>query len=312
MLQDIRQALRSLAKHSFSAALIVLCIATSSAALYAQEPSASDTASFLSRVADQGLTDAQRQKLAAAFELLAPLHRGVVHEHLRAIYVGDDTAGLRNANAVTMYDPLAEEPTFRLVIHARVFEETLSELATRKEEQLFDAAGSSLSVTVIAGSMDALAFVLLHEATHMADIALGFSQEVVPDRRSEASFLREAWESALVPSAAYSGETLEASFWRTGQRLAIEKALALYEELGRTPFVSVYGSRSIAEDFAELVAWWQMTEIHGQPYRIEVREGSRVIQSYEPMKSALVRSRLSGLARFDSPYLAPSSGRSAR
>jgi len=181
---------------------------------------------------------------------------------------------------------------FRLLINTRVLEETLSEFATRKERQLFTGDDSQLTVTIAAGSMDALVFVLLHEATHMVDMALGLSRIREAD---QTAFGRGVWETEISPVAAYRGETLDSIYWRTRQLLPIESAEALYEDLARTPFASVYSSLATAEDLAELVAWRQMTERYGHPYRIEVRDGGEVIYSYEPMKSSLVRSRLGQL-----------------
>jgi hypothetical protein len=122
-------------------------------------------------------------------------------------------------------------------------------------------------------------------------------------------FARGVWESQTTPVSTYRGEVLDGIAFRTGgEPLDIARAQALYEDLERTPFVSVYASLMVVEDLAELVAWWQMTEKHGQHYRIEVRDEGRVIYSYEPMQSPLVRSRLDQLARFSSPETGAATG----
>jgi hypothetical protein len=280
----------------FRLALAALAVALWPADSYSQDAAAD----FAPLVANE-LTEPQQRKLFAAFEVLTPLHRRVLRDRLLSIHVVE---GIQ-ANAQTMrVDPGGTEPAFRLIINARVLEETLSEFATRKERQLFQAGDSQRTVEVVAGSMDAIAFVLLHEATHIVDMVLNLTPASVPGRpieeTGEAPFARGIWETAVTPVAAYRGALLDAVYWRTGQPLDIAQARLLYEELARTPFASVYSSLANAEDLAELVAWWQVTEIYGQPYRIEVRDGDGVTHSFEPMKRPLVRARLSQLALFDS------------
>ena len=201
--------------------------------------------------------------------------------------------------------PGGPEPAFDLIFNARVLGETLSEFATRKERQLFEAGDSTLSVSVAAGSMDAVAFVLAHEATHVVDMVLWLTPVTPPgasiQETQQTPFARGVWESSITPASRYRSALLDGIPLRTGgPPLEIGKARTLYEDLERTPFASVYASLMVGEDLAELVAWRQITEKYGQPYRIEVRDGAEVIYAYEPMKSSLVRSRLDELRRFDS------------
>ncbi|MFA6434901.1 MAG: hypothetical protein WCW52_09420 [Elusimicrobiales bacterium] len=55
-----------------------------------------------------------------------------------------------------------------------------------------------------------------------------------------------------------------------GPLLNPEQAPELYVEFSRSPFVSLYGSRNWAEDFAELVTFWMITRQLRQPYMITV------------------------------------------
>lgn len=252
---------------------------------------------------NRDLTVEERQKLAAALEVLTPLHEAILREHLRSISFAEGLPA--NAQTVRVASSGAE-PMFDLIINASILDETLSEFATRKERQLFEVTDSPLSVSVVAGSMDAVAFVLAHEATHVVDMILGLTPPPAPPgvqipEADQKPFARGIWESALTPANAYRGGLLDDIPMRTGgQPLDIEQAQALYEDLKRTPFVSVYASLMVIEDIAELLAWRQMTEQYGQPYRIEIRSDGELIYSYEPMKSSLVRSRLGLLKRFDS------------
>jgi len=252
------------------------------------------------------LTSEERRRFSTALEVLAPLQKAILREHLRSISFVEDMA----ANAQTVrVNAGGSEAVFDLVFNSRILDETLSEFATRKERQLFEAGGSQLTVSVVAGSMDAVAFVLVHEATHIVDMVLGLTPPPTPPgvqipEARQTLLARGVWESSMTPISAYRGDVLDSIPLRTGGApLDIEKAQALYEDLERTPFVSIYASLMVVEDIAELAAWRQMTEKYGQPYCIEVRDGAQVIYSYEPMKSSLVRSRLSQLDLFDSPEI---------
>jgi len=72
----------------------------------------------------------------------------------------------------------------------------------------------------------------------------------------------------------------------------------VYRSLGRTPFVSLYGSSNWHDDLAEYVAVYQWTQVLKQPYRFVIREGKREVFVYEPMKSELVRGRIDQMKRF--------------
>lgn len=325
-----RKLIHMAASHSFVAA-VLLSIVTSSGAAYSQgiapleagrqSAGVDSGASIMSRigkvppeiveryagfgqvVTDHDLTDDQERMFFAALDVLTPLHLAILEKHLRSIsFVMGMPSNAQTARVL----PGGPEPAFDLIFNARVLGETLSEFATRKERQLFEAGDSPLSVSVVAGSMDAVAFVLAHEATHVVDMVLGLTPVTAPgasiQEAQQTPFAEGVWESSITPASLYRTALLDSIPLRTGGApLDIDKARALYEDLERTPFVSVYASLIVLEDIAELVAWRQMTEKYGQPYRIEIRDDAEVIYSYEPMKSSLVRSRLDELRRFDSP-----------
>jgi hypothetical protein len=206
------------------------------------------------------------------------------------------------ANANTSRADCKDCTAFDLVINALVLNETISQFATRKERTLFDASGSTLSVSIEAGSMSALTFIVLHETTHMVDMTINLMPQVAPSftipEDMHTPFSRGIWEKSRQPVAAYFTPLLSSATWFTGKPMRIEKAQAFYEDLQKTPFPSSYAASSNIEDLPELVALNELTGRFKQPWRIEVRDGTRLIHSYEPMKSPLVRARLPLLAPF--------------
>ncbi len=248
------------------------------------------------------LTDAEKAKVAAAFAALPPLHRRVLAERLRSVSFLD---GMPNTALTSPVNPDEPYRLFDLTIRAAILDETVSDWLTQKERGCFDAAGSPLSVTVEAGHLDALIYVLLHEATHVVDASLGLTPAAEPGDPPAAgatpatAFTEGVWSDRLVHAPPYRDPRLDRLRYRAGgQVVAIDQAEAVYRALGRTPFVSLYGSSNWHDDLAEYVTVSHFTEKLGQPYRIVIRnQGEEVFRS-EPMTSDLVRGRIGQMKRF--------------
>jgi hypothetical protein len=234
------------------------------------------------------VTPVEKAILANAFAQLPPLHHEVLQKRLRAIYFID---GMPN-NALTFPDGGSKaESTYSIAVRSGALHESISELVTRKERTLFDSAGSELSVTVDAGTLNAMVYVLLHEATHVVDFAVG----ATPDSAHSGGnhpLVSGIWRDNRTPVDEYRSPILMGILWRNGRALSITHAADLYDALGRTPFISVYASCDSHDDLAELVAWTELTGRLHQPYRIVISKGTTVMRVIEPAHSNLVQMRL--------------------
>jgi hypothetical protein len=245
-------------------------------------------------------TEAEKQKVAAAFAVLSPLQRSIAEKRLRSV-----TFASLQSNAQTTRSSFGSDTNFDIVLNPILLKETVSDFLTRKERQLFDTTDSTLSVSVDAGTMDAVTYVLLHEVTHMVDMTLRITpqslhRDAIPEG-AHTAFTREIWQSTFKLAPPYHDPIFErVNFAPNARTIPVAEAKALYEALGRTPAVSIYATRGYPEDIAEAVAWRQMTQKLQQPYRIEIRDGDRVVFSYEPARNPLVQGRFSKLERFDS------------
>jgi hypothetical protein len=230
------------------------------------------------------VTPAERTIVANALAELTPLQREALQDRLNTIYFIDGLPG----NALTFPDggPTAR-PMYSIAVRAGALHETVSELVTRKERTLFDSAGSQLVVTVDAGTLNAMVYVLLHEATHIVDFAVLRR----PDIKGTHPLISGIWKDDRTPVDEYRPAILMSILWRTGRAMPIAQAVELYDALGRTPFISVYASCDSHDDLAELVAWTQLTGRLHQPYRIVISRGRNVIRVIEPARSNLVRAR---------------------
>ncbi|MDG3008101.1 hypothetical protein [Paludisphaera mucosa] len=242
------------------------------------------------------LTDAERRKLSAAFAALPPLHRRILGERLRSVSFLD---GMPNTALTSTVNPDEPYRLCDLTIRAGVLGEDVSTWLTQKERTCFDAAGSPLSVTVEAGTLDAIVYVLLHEGTHVVDSTLGLTPSPRPGAPPATPFTEGVWSDRLTPRPAYRDPLLQRiAFRREGEMLPVDQAEAVYAALLRTPFASLYGSSNWHDDLAESLALHHLTQVLAQPYRIVIRKEGREILAYEPMKSDLVRKRADQLGRF--------------
>jgi hypothetical protein len=240
------------------------------------------------------VTLGERAVLANVLAQLTPFQREVLQNRLHAIYFID---GLPN-NALTFPDGgSTAEPMYSIAVRAGALHETVSELVTRKERTLFDTTGSDFSVTIDGGTLNAMVYVLLHEATHIVTFAVGATPD--PAHPSENHPLVSGiWRDGITPVDQYMSPILMGIFYRrNGRAIPITHAADLYDALGRTPFISVYASCDSHDDLAELVAWTELTGRLHQPYRILISKGANLMRVIEPAQSNLVQARLKYLSQ---------------
>jgi hypothetical protein len=243
------------------------------------------------------LTDTERAQLKSAVQALPPAHRRILKERLRTLSFLD---GMPNTALTSTVNP---DESFRLLditVNAAILRQNVSEWLTQKEQTCFDATGSPLRVSIDAGTkLDALLYVLIHEATHVIDAA----EQITPSmagKRSPSAFTAGVWNDLAMPVAAYRDPLrVHVRFYTNGDdKMPVERAPELYEWLRRTPFVSLYGGRNWLDDLAEFATVYHLTEVLKQPYRIVIRRGVEEVFVYEPMKSDLVRRRFGQMKQF--------------
>lgn len=245
------------------------------------------------------LTPAERRAFADAVAKLPLLHARILRERLRRVSFLD---GMPNTALTSTVNPDETHHVFDITIRASVFAETVSEFLTQKERTCFDTTGSPLAVSIETGPLDAVVYVLLHEATHIVDRSLGFTPEFgarASDGSAMTPFTEGVWSERTIPVPRFRHEILgRVRFGAGGEPLPIDQAISVYEALMKTPFASLYGSTNWYDDAAELVTWYHLAERLALPYRVVIRDAGREVFAYEPMRSPLVRSRIDQMARF--------------
>lgn len=246
------------------------------------------------------LTDAERKKIDAAFSLLPPLHQRILKDRLKSISFLDN---MPNTALTSSFNNDEKYNLYHITFRAGILNETVSQWLTWKETTGFDTAHSPIRVHVEGGEMNALVYVLLHETTHVVDGSLGITGKragKIPDPVAAPDFAGGIWEEKgfNIMCASLRDTLLQQINYRTGKRLPIDSAIAVYHALQKTPFVSLYGSCARSEDLAEYVTVYHLTHVLKQPFTIIVTKDNKKLFGYAPMQSGIVKSRIGQMNLF--------------
>ncbi|MBE9463873.1 hypothetical protein IEE83_18475 [Dyadobacter sp. UP-52] len=248
--------------------------------------------------ADHKLTPAQMKKVSNAFALLPPLHQRILKQHLQSISFMDN---MPNTALTSPVDPSRGLKMFNITFRAGLLDQTISEWATWKENTCFKpAADFGYKVQVEGGNMDAIVYVLMHEATHIIDAML----EITPHPAESDSvvkptlFTKDIWRKMNVPADPYIDSLLEKTRFRSGQPVPISLAPEVYQKLAQTPYPSLYAMAAWFEDIAELATIYHLTNKLSQPFLVIVTKNNTELARFEPMKNGRVKKRLDQLAIF--------------
>lgn len=237
------------------------------------------------------LTAIEKEKLNKAFSVLPPLHQKILKKHLHSISFMDNmpntalTSPVQSSDSVKMYNI-----TFR----AEILHQTISDWTTWKENTYYvKSANNEYQISIDAGSLDAIVYILLHEATHVVDGVLNLTPHL--DEKDvwigSKAFTQNVWDNYNKPSENVINSLLETTFFRSGKSLAISNAPDVYKALQKTPYVSLYGTASWFEDLAETLTIYHLTTKMNQPYKVLVTKNGVPVSSYEPAKNRNVKKR---------------------
>jgi hypothetical protein len=116
---------------------------------------------------NHNLNLAEKQKVARAFALLPPLHQRILKQHLHSISFMDN---MPNTALTSPVDSGGVSRMFNITFRATLLNENISEWASWKENTCFRPADDAdYKIRVEGGNMDAILYVLMHEATHIVD-----------------------------------------------------------------------------------------------------------------------------------------------
>ncbi|MEW5734647.1 MAG: hypothetical protein AB1921_07315 [Thermodesulfobacteriota bacterium] len=240
------------------------------------------------------LSPQEREMVEHKLELLPRGYQEILRERLLGLYFVDDFLG----SGYTEFVPDGQGRVFSfMVINSDALNAPLSDWLTQKENTAFSQDTDRVKVEVDCGAdAPALPWVLLHEATHVADYAENFTPYVEPavwelqgkPKRSSA-FTKGIWVSYAVPRREikwpYSGNVRFYGLGK-GPGLALSRAPEVYQALSRTPFASLYASQNWAEDLAEAMTLYHMFKEMGAPLAIRVFQDGKPVCTFQPFAGA--------------------------
>lgn len=244
------------------------------------------------------LTDLEREKLNNAFAILPPLHQKILKKHLHSISFMDNMPNIALTSPVETSDSLK---MYNITFRAEILNQTISEWTTWKENTCYEkSTDSQYQVTIEAGNLDAIIYVLLHEATHVLDGVLNLTPHLNKKDVWEGSkaFTQNVWDKYNEPSENVIKPLLETVLFRSGKPIEVSYAPEVYKAIQKTPFVSLYSTASWFEDLAEALTIYHLTEKMKQPYKVVVLKNGIQEVLYEPSKNKSVKKRQNYLQIF--------------
>ncbi|PKM97057.1 MAG: hypothetical protein CVU79_10415 [Elusimicrobia bacterium HGW-Elusimicrobia-3] len=244
-------------------------------------------------------TAADKALVLEYLRLMPPALERVFREKCVGLYFVENLQG----NGVTSW-VVDREGTlyFHMTLNPAALRLGLSETLTERESSCFiPEKGRNVSIDS-GGKHKGLAYALFHEGAHAADYIYGLTPLVDeglpeayrPPARPDGGLFTETWESYSKPfprSDFPFREKLTFYGFGGGPKIPLADADGVYAGLAGSPFVSLYGAKSWAEDFAELTAYGLITGRLGQPYRITVTGPLGVKKTAEPLKNPAVARR---------------------
>ncbi len=251
-------------------------------------------------------TAAEMKTIRETIGQLPPALKSALRERLVAIYFVSNLRG----NGFTDFTMDRDRRMYLfMVFNPRSLQSDISSVLTGRELTCFKNDDPALSVSITAGAgRPGLLYILLHESAHGYDYLNHVTPYVEPGipgapkfTPAEKPFTRGVWKAYSEPLAESDfALRKKVAFYGLagGPKLKISQTQEAYSQLGQSPFVSLYGSQNWAEDFADSLAFYHLTQKMNLPYKIILsRPGAQDI-IYEPEQNPKVRLRFGLLETF--------------
>ncbi|NPV02444.1 MAG: hypothetical protein HPY53_13805 [Brevinematales bacterium] len=269
-------------------------------------------------------TAKQLAEISNNIEMLPPYVKKVMQERLLGFYFIDTFLGSGMADFCVDGQG---EIYFFIFFNPEILNHSFSEWVTMKDITCFipdvvaemktldgkNKAYSANSIEIaVSGNYTGFFYTLLHEGTHGVDYVKNITPYIEEIFRSisiffnkpvkDASvFTKNVWDGIKSPVPEYKfplRKSITVFGWGGGPKIPMKDAPEVYQSLAGTPFVTLYGATSWAEDLAEFVTYYHMTQKLGQTYTITVKSNGKAVFSYSPMTNDMVKARFASVQLF--------------
>ena len=246
-------------------------------------------------------TGVEMRVIERSFDLLPPAARNLMERRLIGLHFINNFAGSGLTEWVS--DGKGTIYAF-MVFNPSTLKTSISALLTAKEKSCFIHDDPEMDLRIDAGNrLSGFDYILLHESIHLMDYVMRITPYVDDSSRKTLGlsagptpFTEGIWRGYATAARPlpFSGKVF--FYGSAPPRLGINDAPAIYRELSRSPFASLYGTLSWAEDLAELATFHHITSVLSHPYRITVFRRGTPVYSLAPLESPSVRKRLRHVA----------------
>jgi len=243
------------------------------------------------------------EAVSQALSKLPPLHREVMRSRLVGMYFIKNFRG----SGLTDWVVDAENNVYAIMVfNASVFSKSISALLTEREQTCFIPDDPSYEVSIDCGTRyGAFMYILLHESTHLVDYVKNITPFTDPQvkkylriRPTETNITRDIWKEYDVPRSSFIFTHRVVFYGFASPGLKISEAERVYSELSGSPFISLYGSQSWAEDLAELATFYHLSRTLNQPYVIRVAKSGKNLLTLYPLNAPEVKKRLPMIQKY--------------
>jgi len=232
------------------------------------------------------------------FNQLPALNKKTMMETTVAIYFVKNFLGGGMSDFVAGHD----NKVFTIMyINPEIFSKSFSQWITYRESSAFKRGDGTIRLDINCGKKyNALMYILIHESSHLVDYVYNINPYVEPSsadvfgiKPNAKSFTEGVWEDYKYPVSQYAFDDVDKlSFYGLSEATVPDtKIVSMYESLRKTPFVSLYGCKNWAEDFADSLTFYHLTQKLKQPYVVTVYKNNKPVMTFSPVKNALVKER---------------------
>ncbi len=251
-------------------------------------------------------TKKELKTIKRVLKIIPPLQKKILQDRLIAIYFVNNF--LSSGYSEWAMDENNNIFAF-IVFNTQVLKNNISQLITAKENTCFIDDDPSYNIQIDCGNKyNSFLYILTHEATHVVDYVKNITRFIEPifknyynNKNKVYQFTDGVWKNYFTPIDKYDfkGRNLISFYgFNGGAKIKISEAVMIYSNLMETPFVSLYGSLNWAEDLAEFVTYYHLTQKLNLPYSIKIYKANKLIFKFEPMKSPIVQNRFKTIQMF--------------
>ena len=241
------------------------------------------------------LDNSEKQLFISYFEFLPNKFKKIIEAKVIGIYFINNFKGGGMTESVfdnngNMYMVLFFNP--------EILKQNITQWIYFRDISAFNFYDRGLAIEInINENYYGLIHTLFHEASHIYDFYNYVTPYTEPFLQNEKTkfpteFVKNIWKNYNEPIEKYNFINREKIYsYDLGERIDGNFAIGIYESLKNTPFTSIYGSKTWAEDFAESFTWYYLKKFYGIKYITTLLDNEEPLLTYDPNENELVKAR---------------------